>query len=102
MTRKEQLEKAQAEAEAKAKAARKELAKIKRAEKRKAEQEAREKEQAEAMEFYRKYKDDIVLMNAVIKMSKKLTVSTTSDNGEKCSQTVYMWMLDEIRKGGNG
>ena len=61
MTRKEQLEKKQAEAEEAAKKARKELAKIKRAETRKAAQEAREKEQAHALAFLAYCKATIII-----------------------------------------
>lgn len=97
MTRKEQLEKKLAEAEQAGKDARKELARINRAEKRKAEQEAREKEQAQAVAFYREWKDKIVLMSAVVEMAKKQSVTSTGSDGERYSRTVYEWMLDEIR-----
>lgn len=94
------LEERQAAARAAAKKATADLARARRQEKAKAEKEARQREQAEALEFYREWKDKIAQMEAIVKASKECIVTSTRANGEKYSRSVYDWMLEEIGKGG--
>lgn len=96
MTRKERLEKKQAEAEAEAKKARKELAKINREEKRKAEQEAAKEEQEAALAFYREFgkftKQELSVWIGIIEEAKMQTIMVPDKDGNPASRVVYDWL----------